>query len=1061
MISASPSCPAKLLRNEYFLGWAPGTRDLSNNGSPAFISPINDGTTIFVDWNADGIPEDTQTLNSLQILKARDTSDNDNSGMRITATGPIAVVWGEDSTLAAATDPYLDVGYCVIPQLDENIEIVLSADKTANPTSIPKGVGQTSTFTLVTRTSGYTVDNVSVVDTLPAGWAYVAGSTTITLPSGATITGSNANPSIAGQVLTWNDFTPGVAPSPDPLDMLAYQTVTITFQGITTSISTTGFSTNQMASAGSRGAQTFTATDDATVYVAELSVLKASSAAGNTSPGSTITYTMTLSNLGSKAQNNIIVSDPIPAGTSYVAQSTTVSIPAATGNYRDEFASAAFNNTNGNVDWTGAPWVESGDNNNPASGKVQITGGLLRFGGVNADTTTDEVTRIANMGTFGTLSGATLTFDLTNSGNLEAGDTMTVQYSTDGTTWTTFTGGSFAGNAATGAPSLTIPAAAIGTGTRIRFQAAGLGDGTTEFIHVDNVNVAFTTTAITRDNIPGGVNADLSNGVPPNLVVAADSLDLLVPGSTMVVTMRATVSSPTPANQSKVVNTVTITSTEQPAQVSSTVTDQLPPVTIGDIVFNDANANGVQDSGETGLGGVLVSVYRPGFGPDGIADNGDDATAVATQTTPASGAYSFTNLPAGTYQVGFGPLSGYNRTLADQGADDAKDCDADLATGRTGNVTLTSGQSNLTLDAGYYQPAAISGFVLKDINNDNVGDSGIEGVTVTLYTDPNNDGNPADGVPYGAAATTSTDGSYSFTNLPPGRYVVVETQPSGYLDVTDGDTSVDTAGSPADAANVTTDNRIAVNVMAGETDAANTFVEEQPGTVFGHFYIDTNGDGNQDPGEPDLADVNVIVTDSNGNLQTVSTDSNGDWTATVPPGSTSAKVDETDPQYPAGYSQTEGTDPTRRHRHRGLQYQRRHRWLLPPGHRLRPSLHRHQWRRQPGPRRTGPGRCQCDRHRFQRQRSRQSAPIRPATGPPPCRPAARAPRSMKPILNTRPATAKPKAPTRRSSPPSRAPTPTRASMVTTSRAPSLAIFTSIPTATATKTPASRTWPMST
>jgi uncharacterized repeat protein (TIGR01451 family) len=82
------------------------------------------------------------------------------------------------------------------------------------------------------------------------------------------------------------------------------------------------------------------------------------------------------------------------------------------------------------------------------------------------------------------------------------------------------------------------------------------------------------------------------------------------------------------------------------------------------------------------------------------------------------------------------------------------------------------------------------------------------------------------------------------------------------------------------------------------------------GTVFGHLYIDTNGDGNQDGGEPDLADVDVVITDSNGVTQTVTTDANGDWSATVPPGSTTADVDESDPEYPVGYTQTEGTDPT-------------------------------------------------------------------------------------------------------------------------------------------------------
>ena len=56
--------------------------------------------------------------------------------------------------------------------------------------------------------------------------------------------------------------------------------------------------------------------------------------------------------------------------------------------------------------------------------------------------------------------------------------------------------------------------------------------------------------------------------------------------------------------------------------------------------------------------------------------------------------------------------------------------------------------------------------------------------------------------------------------------------------------------------------------------------------------------------------MDVVITDANGGTQTVITDANGNWTATVPPGSTTADVDTSDPQYPAGYTQTEGTDPT-------------------------------------------------------------------------------------------------------------------------------------------------------
>jgi len=82
------------------------------------------------------------------------------------------------------------------------------------------------------------------------------------------------------------------------------------------------------------------------------------------------------------------------------------------------------------------------------------------------------------------------------------------------------------------------------------------------------------------------------------------------------------------------------------------------------------------------------------------------------------------------------------------------------------------------------------------------------------------------------------------------------------------------------------------------------------GTVTGHLYLDTNGNGTQDGGEPDLANVDVVITDSLGGTQTVTTDSNGDYSATVPAGDTITDIDESDPDYPLGFLHTEGTDPT-------------------------------------------------------------------------------------------------------------------------------------------------------
>jgi hypothetical protein len=78
------------------------------------------------------------------------------------------------------------------------------------------------------------------------------------------------------------------------------------------------------------------------------------------------------------------------------------------------------------------------------------------------------------------------------------------------------------------------------------------------------------------------------------------------------------------------------------------------------------------------------------------------------------------------------------------------------------------------------------------------------------------------------------------------------------------------------------------------------------GTVSGHVYEDTNDNGVQDSGEPNLPGVDVVITDSLGNTQTVTTDANGDYTATVPAGSTTANVDES--TLPAGYVDGTVTD---------------------------------------------------------------------------------------------------------------------------------------------------------
>ncbi len=69
---------------------------------------------------------------------------------------------------------------------------------------------------------------------------------------------------------------------------------------------------------------------------------------------------------------------------------------------------------------------------------------------------------------------------------------------------------------------------------------------------------------------------------------------------------------------------------------------------IGDYVWNDVNADGVQDVGELGFANVTLDLYSDANG-DGII-NGADAV-VQTRTTDAAGRYQFINLDEASYIV--------------------------------------------------------------------------------------------------------------------------------------------------------------------------------------------------------------------------------------------------------------------------------------------------------------------------------------------------------------------------------------------------------------------------
>ncbi|MBK8055291.1 MAG: carboxypeptidase regulatory-like domain-containing protein [Saprospiraceae bacterium] len=281
------------------------------------------------------------------------------------------------------------------------------------------------------------------------------------------------------------------------------------------------------------------------------------------------------------------------------------------------------------------------------------------------------------------------------------------------------------------------------------------------------------------------------------------------------------------------------------------------PASLGDYVWEDRNGNGVQDSGEPGISGVTVSLEDASGNPARDINN----NIIPGTTTGTNGQYQFTNLKPGVvYVVKFTAPTGYQPTSADRGSDDTKDSDANVTTGKAAGVTLTGGQNNPTIDAGYYRPATIGDFVWEDKNGNGIqdaGEPGIAGVTVTL-TGTKGDGTPITPI----TVTTGTNGSYQFTNLAPGTYTVTFTKPANTVTTTPDQGGDDTKDSDA---SITTGAAAPVTVQSGETNNTIDAGYLKSASLGDYVWEDSNANGVQDSGEPGIAGVTVRLEDAAGN----------------------------------------------------------------------------------------------------------------------------------------------------------------------------------------------------
>jgi len=263
--------------------------------------------------------------------------------------------------------------------------------------------------------------------------------------------------------------------------------------------------------------------------------------------------------------------------------------------------------------------------------------------------------------------------------------------------------------------------------------------------------------------------------------------------------------------------------------------NKIPVTLLGDELDADNNFIDQADSG-TITGSVTIDTNNDNIGEDTFEEvmlklcdpNGQiavdiDGNNIENVVTDAMGIYSFANLAIGNYVVKECQPTGFSSV-----ADGDESPDGDVEDGILNNddqisVSLLAGETdsdnNFVDEASVY----ISGSVMEDVDNDDLGDLPLENVEFKLMDAT---GNPAFDLDGNLVASSFSDntGYFEFSNISDGVYFIEQIQPDNYSNVWAEDTSDDDAVDILDYDLL--DNLIPIFLEPGEGDINNDFVEE-------------------------------------------------------------------------------------------------------------------------------------------------------------------------------------------------------------------------------------------
>ncbi len=357
----------------------------------------------------------------------------------------------------------------------------------------------------------------------------------------------------------------------------------------------------------------------------------------------------------------------------------------------------------------------------------------------------------------------------------------------------------------------------------------------------------------------------------------------------------------------------------EPIKVGLQLIDTDNYTSIGNYIWNDVNANGIQDITEPGIAGVTVSLW------DAVED-----TLILQSLTDSAGFYRFDGVkPDTTYKIRLakgddfttGALKGYGLTGKDDpdnlgAGDDSDDSDADYnandipeITASVGNVTGIEDSNDpaeyATFDFGFFQTNTVGNFSWYDLDgygDQSLGEPGVYNMKLTLFnTGADQQIGGGDDILW-AVQYTDTSGFYLFEQVPNGIYYiqadkstlqgidpVTETTvlPSDWIITLSNTTGNDGDDSDANSSTGNTHTFQLTGNTLLNVDVGLKSAPVNPATIQGVVWNDQNSDG-QRSGEPLLAGVEVKLLDNKG-LQLLATETAGDGSyifSNLPPSET-------------------------------------------------------------------------------------------------------------------------------------------------------------------------------